>query len=99
MELQIKEYDKEVEIKYGLDKEDLLVTGKAVLHIKETYEPSSMFHDDFYDDELLDVKYDIRTEVESTGEPVSNDKLPEDFFKETTETLKAYVKEQNPKYI
>ena len=98
MELQIKEYDKEIEIKY-ITKEDFLVTGKATLHIKETYEPSSMFHGDFYDDELLDVKYDVKAEVEATGEPVSKDKIPARFFEDLTYTLKEYVKDQNPKYI
>ena len=98
MELQIKEYDKEIEINY-ITNGDILVTGKATLHIKETYEPSSIFHDDFYDDELLDIKYDVKAELDSTGEPVSNDNIPEEFFQSVTDTIKAYVKDQNPKYI
>lgn len=98
MELQIKEYNKEIEINY-ITEGDILVTGKATLHIKETYEPSSMFHGDFYDDELLNIKYDVKAELDSTGEPVSNDKIPEEFFQAVTDTIKAYVKDQNPKYI
>lgn len=100
MELQIKEYDKEIEINYLTGKNpELHVTGKATLHIKETYEPSSMFHDDFYDDELLDVKYDVKAEVEETGEPVSNDKIPAIFFENLTDNFKEYVKKQYPEYI
>ena len=34
MELQIKEYDKEIEMDFAT--EGLLIKGKAILHIKET---------------------------------------------------------------
>lgn len=96
MELQIKEYDKEIEFDFAT--EGLLIKGKATLSIKETYEPSSIFHEDFYKDELLNVTYkDVTAEVEATGEKVNE--IPSHILEDHKENLEEYVKDQDSRYI
>lgn len=96
MELQIKEYDKEIKMDFAT--EGLLIKGKAILHIKETYEPSSIFHEDFYKNELLYVTYkDVEAEVEETGEKLK--KAPSRILENYKENLENHVKDQDFGYI
>lgn len=96
MELQIKEYDKEIEMQFAT--EGLLINGKAILHIKETYEPSSIFHEDFYKNELLNVIYkDVKAEVEATGGKLNE--IPSRILEDYKDVLENHVKDQDYGYI
>lgn len=96
MEYEIEVYKKEIELNWAT--KGLLITGKATLSIKETHEPSSMFHGDFWDYECLDVEYkDLKAEVEETGEPVTE--IPADILEDFTYGYKEKVKLQDRKYI